>query len=120
DSCASLVPVNSETEWCVSDELPEFCKSMSGIHVRAATNGNQAALVFNMPVPKAATLISDGNGAGFVRLLHRSVPLVLSIGDVVDVGAPLSGKNFDVRTSFLVAVPPVLYLKWAFADICWQ
>jgi hypothetical protein len=120
DARASLTPVTPDAEWSVSDQLPEFCQSMSGIHVAAATNSHDVALAVDESKAKAVPIISNRNGAGFVRVQYRSVPTFLSTGDVVDVDAPLAGRNFDVRANFLAAVPPVLYLKWAFADTCWQ
>src|SRR5262249_4430279 len=120
DPRAALAPVKSDEEWCVSGHFPELCQAMSGISVAAARLGNQDALIFDGSKTTAATIISTPNGAGFLRIEYRSVPTFLSTGDVVDVGAPLPGRNFDVRANFLAAVPPVLYLKWAFAGTCWQ
>lgn len=119
DPGAALAKVNQGAEWHVSGQLPEFCKSMSGVRV-AATTDTAAALAFDEAKAGAAKIISTKSGAAFMRLEFQSVPVFLSTAEVVDVAAPLPARVFDIRTHFLSAVPLVLYVKWAFAEICWQ
>jgi hypothetical protein len=119
NSTASLVNINRGAVWSVSDQLPEFCKSMSGLLV-ADINGAEAALAFNESNSDAVKIISTKTGVAFVRLGFRSVPVFLSTADIIDVDAALLARYFDVRRHFLAAVPVVLYVKWAFSGTCWQ
>lgn len=115
----SLVKINQGTEWNVSDTLPEFCKSMSGVRVVAASSG-ETALGFAESSPATEKIIFTKSGAAFVRHEFQSVPVFLSTANVIDVDAPLPGRTFDIRVHFLSAVPVVLYVRWAFVGTCWQ
>jgi len=46
DDRALLVKIRDHTEWIVSDSLPEFCKSMSGIRIASIPN-NETGLVYH-------------------------------------------------------------------------
>jgi len=49
------------------------------------------------------------------------VPVFLSTSrEIIDIDTELTSQNFDVREHFLSAVPLVLYVKWAFAETCWN
>lgn len=104
----------------VSDELPEFCSSMSGVRVDAAGNEVAGGLVLDGKIPHATEIIAGGSGALFARLAFHSIPLFLSAADVIDVSAPLPGRGFDLRANFMNAVPAVMYTRWAFAESCWR
>jgi hypothetical protein len=91
---------------------------MSGLQTE--TNSAETALVFDERKCKATKIISSGSATAFARFEFRSFPIFLSTADVIDVDKPLSAAVFDVRTHFLSAVPIVLYVKWAFAETCWQ
>src|SRR5207245_7086911 len=66
-------------------------------------------------------IISRGDGTVFWKLEYKVVPVFLSTSrEIIDIDAELASQNFDVREHFLSAVPLVLYVKWAFADTCWN
>jgi hypothetical protein len=93
--------------WVVSNKLVEFCGSLSGIRASALT------------IDATNHLFEDG--AAFARFDHQGVPLFLSSSpSVIDVDGELTATNFDVRQHFISAVPIVLYVKWAFAQSCWN
>jgi len=119
DSNASLSRANPGAEWVVSNELPEFCQSMSGLRV-AVKGENETALVFAGAKSGTSKLISAPNGAALTRLDLHNVPVFLSTAGVIDVEALLPARVFDIRTHFLSATPVVLYVKWAFSETCWQ
>jgi hypothetical protein len=119
DPTASLIRDCRGGEWAVSAQLPGFCRSMSGIGVPAA-NGGEAGFVFDPSTSGVTRVISSANGAAFVKVGFRGVPVFLSAAGVLDVDAPLAGRVFDVRGNFLSAVPVVLYVTWAFAETCWR
>ncbi|MDR3458978.1 MAG: hypothetical protein P4N60_16140 [Verrucomicrobiae bacterium] len=113
-------PADPGGAWSVSDQWPEFCRSMSGVRVVDAQSGPAMVPAIEVAGTSAVKIISSANGAVFVRTEFHDVPVFLSTGDLIDVDAPLAGRVFDVRPHFLSAVPVVLYVKWAFADACWQ
>ena len=56
-----------------------------------------------------------------MKLEYKGVPVFLSTSrEIIDIDAELASQNFDVREHFLSAVPLVLYIKWAFAETCWN
>jgi hypothetical protein len=112
----SLARTDQGAMWHVSDQLPEFCKSMHGLRVTATSS----ALVLDAPKSNAVKIISTENGAAFLRAEFQSVPVFLSTADIIDLDAALQTRNFDIRQYFLAAVPVILYVKWAFAGICWE
>ena len=120
DGSAALVPVSATAEWSVTGELPEICRSLSGIRVTAAGDVPETGLVFDEAKSNATKIIASGKAAGFAKLACRSAPVFLSTAALIDVAAPLPGRVFDIRTHFLAAAPVVLYVKWAFAATGWQ
>ena len=48
------------------------------------------------------------------------MPVFVSSERLIDIDAELTSQNFDVREHFFSAVPLVLYIKWAFAESCWN
>jgi hypothetical protein len=108
-------------ELSVSDHTNDFCGVMAGLRVSASTTDADADVVMNIPKGNAVEIISAGSGAAFLKVEYRNVPIFLSTcHEIVDIDAELTSQNFDVREHFLSAVPVVLYIKWAFADICWN
>ena len=109
----------SSGEFAVSDKLPEFCGIMAGIRI-PAEDADVDLLFASAPHSRHVEIISLNHGAGFVRLEHEGVPVFLcSSRSIIDIGSDLPDGIFDVRQHVLQAVPPVLYIKWAFAETCW-
>jgi hypothetical protein len=104
----------------VSDHLDDFCGVMAGVRVTVSTNTN-ANLVLKTIKGNQISIISRAEGATFVKLEYRGVPVFLSTSqEFIDIDAELTSQNFDVREHFFSAVPLVLYIKWAFAETCWS
>lgn len=118
DPHAALVRA-SGGEWRVSDQMDDFCRSMSGIQTPVASS-RDLAFVLDESKTRATGIISSPSGRAFFRVDHRSVPVFLSTGEVIDVEAPPASRSLDVRLHFIAAVPVVMYVKWAFAGICWE
>jgi hypothetical protein len=119
-SSATLVSAGATAEWTVTQALPEICRSLSGVQVVVAGGIHESGLVFDETRSTATKIISSGSVVGFARLAYGATPVFLSTAGLIDVGAPLPGRVFDIREHFLVAAPVVLYVKWAFAATCWQ
>src|SRR5438552_14259097 len=94
---------------------------MAGLRVSGSKANVEASLVLNMAKGNAISIISCGHGAIFLKLEYKGVPVFLSTcREIIDIDAELTSQNFDVREHFLSAVPLVLYIKWAFAETCWN
>jgi hypothetical protein len=108
-------------DFTVSDHFDDFCGVMAGIRVttnKANTDGN---FVLSMARGNLVNIISHGDGTAFWKLEYKGVTVFFSTSrEIVDIDAELKSQNFDVRDHFLSAVPLVLYIKWAFADSCWN
>src|SRR6266480_2507472 len=105
----------------VSDQLNGFCGVMTGVRLTATKSKSNGNLVLNTAKGSAINIISLGHGAVFLKLECKGVPVFLSTSRaIIDIDADLASQNFDVREHFLSAVPLVLYIKWAFAEMCWS
>jgi hypothetical protein len=116
---AGISAEKSNRNLVVSDQLPEFCGIMSGVRITADTSNGK--LTFASPSGSPNTeIISAGGGACLIRLEYRGVPLFLcSSSRMIDIEAELSDGIFDIRAHVFEALPPVLYIKWAFANTSW-
>jgi hypothetical protein len=105
----------------VSDHLDDFCGVMAGMQVTGTASCVNGALTFDSSNENVVNVISAGSGAALLKVEYQNVPVFLSTcKTIVDVDAELTTQNFDVREHFLSAVPVVLYIKWAFAETCWN
>jgi len=105
----------------VSDHLDDFCGVMAGMRATGPASCVNGTLTFDSSNENAVNVISAGSGAALLKVEYQNVPVFLSTcKKIVDVDAELTTQNFDVREHFLSAVPVVLYIKWAFAEICWN
>lgn len=113
DDHVPLVRFDREhNQWVVSDKLPDFCGPMSGLRIQA----NQG-----LEEVDASVRVADEHDTVFLKGICEAVPIFLSASDtVVDVDAPLGDRNFDIREEFLSAAPIVMYVKWAFGNMCWH
>jgi hypothetical protein len=108
-------------DFVVSDDLNNFCGVMAGLRVAASKDDLDASLIFKARKGNAINIILLGDGVVFLKLEYKGVPIFLSTSrEIIDIDAELASQNFDVREHFLSAVPLVLYIKWAFAETCWN
>jgi hypothetical protein len=108
-------------DFVVSDRVNDFCGVMTGVRVTGVNWKSNQNLVLNTGKANAINIISLGDGAVFLKLEYKGVPIFLSTSrEIIDIDAELATQNFDVREHFLSAVPLVLYIKWAFAETCWN
>ena len=108
-------------DFVVSGQLDGFCGVMAGVRVTESRANRDTDLVLNASKGNANSIISLGHGATFLRLEYNGVPVFLSTSrEIIDIDAELASQNFNVREHFLSAVPLVLYVKWAFAETCWN
>lgn len=105
--------------WKVSEKSKSFTGPFAGLEV-APADMSKPVLSCEAPGPDAEAFISNSSGAALLRLTFHGRPFYLSMSGVIDIDAPLPARDFNIRPYFLTAVPAVLYVKWAFAEICWQ
>jgi hypothetical protein len=104
--------------FAVSDKLSDFCGIMAGI--RIAPNDSQVDLVF-VSQDQNIEIVSSDRGPVFLKREYEGVPVFMSSGArIINIEDDLPDGFFDVRHYVLEAIPPVLYLKWAFAATCWS
>ena len=104
--------------FAISDKLPEFCGIMCGI--RIGEDDSQVNLVFAAQ-EQSTEIISSDRGPVFLKREYEGVPAFLSSGArIIDIEDDLPDGIFDVRHHVLEAIPPVLYLNWAFSATCWS
>jgi len=111
----------SAGDFVVSDELTDFCQVMAGVRVTANKANTNGKFVLSTATRNVVNIISFGDSATLLKFEHKGVPVSLSTSrEIIDLDAELKSQNFDVRDDFLSAVPLVLYIKWAFAETCWN
>jgi hypothetical protein len=111
----------SVRDLAVSNNLTDFCGVMTGVRGNANTANSGSNFVLNTLDGDLINIISVGDGAVFLKLEYKGVPVFLSTSrEIIDIDTELTSQNFDIREHFLSAVPLVLYIKWAFAGTCWN
>ncbi len=105
----------------VSDRFNDFCGVMAGLRVAVSKGDLDTSLILNTAKGNIINIITHGDGSTFLKLEYNGVPVFLSTSrQIIDIDAELTSQNFDVREHFLSTVPLVLYIKWAFAETCWN
>jgi hypothetical protein len=103
----------------ITRDFPEMCGPMSGLRVPVDLEGD---LVFDVaPLGEEfQSIITANDSEVFFGVRCRGVQFYLNAcRRIVDINSP-SAQNLDVKKVFCEAVPAILYLKWAFRDICWR
>jgi len=119
DAATKVVQAGQGIEWAVTSQLPEFCRSMSGLKILSQSSPANA-LQFDAGKSPVEKIISSEAGVAFARFEFRGIPVFLSTAEVIDVSAPLAARDFDIRVHLLAALPAVLFIRHAFAETCWQ
>ena len=121
DERAELRHIHSGGEEFVVANDTEFCGIMASLRVPVSSPNDDVCLVSNIGDTGALSLISSASGSIFLKLQCGDVPVFVSTSaEIIDIDRKLTTQNFDVRAQFLSAVPVVLYIKWAFAETCWN
>jgi len=108
-------------EWTVSGMLPQFCGAMSGLRIPVGKTAAAAGLVRDGGGGNAPGTTLDGRSTVFSKTEYQAVPVFLSMtSKIVDVDEEIDSGNFDIKDHFLSATPIVMFVKWAFADLCWK
>lgn len=117
--CDVRKPSVRETRLSVTRGFPEMCGPLSGISALARMSGTDRYFQFHGPGEEYQKIITAEDGAIFASVVRNGVRFFLSgCPEVIDINSPAT-RYFDVKNHFCSAVPIMMYLKWAFADICW-
>jgi hypothetical protein len=109
-----------DIQWRIADDPDGVCSTMRDLCIRPAATALRSFDFVHTDGSSASPLIAAGNKAAFLKLTCNGVPVFVSSERLIDIDAELTSQNFDVREHFLSAVPLVLYIKWAFAETCWN
>ena len=113
------IPLKEE-EYIVANDSG-FCGVMANLRIPVSSPNDDVCLVSNIGDTGGLNLISCSSGSIFLKLQCGDVPVFVSTSaEIIDIDGKLTTQNFDVRGQFLSAVPVVLYIKWAFAETCWN
>jgi hypothetical protein len=120
DTSANIRPLCSKpTIMSVTRDLPGMCGAMSGLSVPVMPTKTDQ--VFDLHGQRDIHhIISTHDGDTFVRVLFQGVPFYLNASrKTIAVHSP-TREFFDVKKFFASAVPITMYLRWAFAEVCWK
>ena len=102
----------------VTDDFPEMCGPLSGIQMQFDP-GAESVLTILRHTEEFQSIAGAPEGHLYVRFRCAGVPFFCDTSQtMIDIHQRAS-SYFDVKKSFAGAVPIVMYLKWAFRDICW-
>jgi hypothetical protein len=112
-------PAAPEARLSVTNDFPEMCGPMSGISAPVKANEKDAYFALRKRAESWQSIVTANHGESFISAIRGGVQFFLNAcSDIVEINAP-AAKYFDVKENFCNSVPLVMYLKWAFADICW-
>ncbi len=102
----------------ISSDLPEICGPMSGLQVPLLPGAAHAALAVKSTSPDLKSIVAVSEGHLFARTAVGKVPFFLDASDsIVDIHRQ-AAVYFDVKNCFAGAVPLVMFLMYAFREIC--
>jgi hypothetical protein len=120
-STARLVRISSQQDWRVTDALSEICGPMRGVCFSSGKGDPEWGVVEGGTAPDFAGIISSGDVAPFLRIVYEGVPIfIVTTSAIVDLDAPVGDRGFDIRDSWVSALPAVMYVRWAFPDSTWK
>jgi hypothetical protein len=121
DERAELRHIHPGGEEFVVANDTQFCGVMASLRIPVSSPNDDVCLVSNIGDTGGLNLISCSSGSIFLKLQCGDAPVFVSTSaEIIDIDGELTTQNFDVRGHFLSTVPVVLYIKWAFAETCWN
>lgn len=117
----TLVPIQGDkVQVQVSSNWPDLTGPMHGI--RAEVSAGQGHRLAKTDRPDSIkTIIGNEAGPVFFQVERGGLQLFVHCSsEMPSLKDPIKGPRYDIKDDFLSAVPLVMYLKWAFRDVCWQ
>jgi hypothetical protein len=94
---------------------------MSGVRITASNKASSVRLLHDPSGESTCDILSIDDGAVFSKIEYQGVPVLLStVSAIIDIETQLPNGTFNIRDHILVALPVVLYLKWAFRQTSWH
>ena len=104
----------------IADGIPEMCGPMSGLRVCIEPAEGDLLFAITRQAAGFQSIIRSNEGEFFLSITNEGVRFYLSGGSTItDIRSP-HANYFDVKKHFCGAVPTVMYLKWAFREVCWN
>ena len=70
---------------------------------------------------KVVPIVSTEIGTFFAEITYQDIPVfITTTEDLINLDTELTTGVFNIREHAAAALPIVLYLKWAFAETCWN
>jgi hypothetical protein len=102
----------------ISSDLPEVCGPMSGLQIPLLPGAAHAALTVKSTSRDVKSIAAVPEGHLFARTTTGKVPFFLDASNsIVDIHQQ-AAIYFDVKKCFAGAVPLVMFLMYAFREIC--
>lgn len=99
----------------VTDSFPEMCGPMSGLQIQLERGADTTLVVRNSNL---RSIVEAREGHLFAEFTYSGVRFFADSSlTIVDI-RQRAASYFDVKKCFAGAVPIVMYLKWAFRDVC--
>lgn len=116
---AACAPIGGEEILCsISDRCAEICGPMVGLEVRARAGRSGFVMTHVLQREGVVPLITAQEGCVFLAAALGGVACFLaSSSEVVDLSRSLNSSYYDVAHDFLSAVPLVMYIRHAFAEV---
>jgi hypothetical protein len=112
-------PTSREARMSVTRDFAEMCGPMSGIDAPVKVTEKDFYFDFQQEANVCQSIVTANYGDAFVSVNRSGVRFFLNAcSEIIDINT-LATKYFDVKEYFCSAVPVTMYIKWAFADICW-
>jgi hypothetical protein len=121
DCAASIGSLpHTPTVLSIASDLPGLCGAMSGLTVTFVPSDSDQAFDLHSGAPVVHRIISTQRGNIFVKIMFQGVPFFLSASRRIIQLHSIARESFDVKKFFGSAVPIVMYLRSAFAAVCWR
>ena len=112
-------PNEPQAHLSVTNDFPELCGPMSGISASVKLTEKDYYFDYQQQPKRHQSLVTAKCGEIFSAVVRSGKRFFLNASsEIIDISSPAT-KYFDVKEYFCSAVPIAMYLKWAFADICW-
>jgi hypothetical protein len=112
-------PIALDAHLFVTRDFPEMCGPISGLQVSVKLTEKDFYFDVHHQAEGRQTIITANCGEIFVSVIRSGVRFFLNAcSETIDINSPAT-TYFDVKEYFCCAVPIAMYLRWAFADICW-
>jgi hypothetical protein len=108
--------------YVVSDQINEVCGPMAGVRIAAAPNDRvEFGFCLRDATRNRTDIISVDNTTTLLKAEYHDVPVILSsCRTIIDIDAVVESGVFNIRQDVSLALPIVLYVKWAFPETCWR